>query len=787
MPLRGILAVTLCLGALTGVAATSGAEGESRTRIDPHDIPRVEATIEIDGKLDDAAWENALVLELPYEVWPGDNTEAPVRTVALLAYDGDSLYAGFRAHDPEPDKIRARISDRDRAFQDDFVGIVVDTFNDERRAYEFFSNALGVQMDLIQDDVNNNEDASWDAIWTSAGHVNETGYEVEMAIPYTSLRFQRGDGEQIWGLDLVRIYPRDRRRTLALNSRDRDINCYLCQVAKIAGFDGAEPGKNLEIVPTVTALRSDSIDSFPEGELTEGDPDYEPGITARWGMTPNLTLSGTVNPDFSQVEADVAQLNVNEQFALFFPERRPFFLEGADFFDTPFRAVNTRSVADPEWGGKLTGKEGKNAIGTFIARDNPRGGSVSLIPGSQQSRAIVLDGGVDAGVFRYRRDLPGNATLGGLVTAREGADYHNRVVGIDGLLRPTEKDRIAFQFLSSSTRYPDQIVADFNAGLEGASQPDLVSDLFQQNGSFSDRAMLISYRHSVRDWSARANYVDYGENFRADLGFIPQVNFRQAVFGGDYTFWQDDEDSKIVFYRVGGDWDQAEDQQGRLIERESEGWFQFSGPLQSFFFFGGGERERVYNTVSFDQSFVSAFYEIRPTGDLYVNVDFAYSDREDRSFVTVDSGLAPARQGSEYRWSSTVAYNLGRHLKVDLFHNHRELGLPQGTAFEADLTELRAVYQFNVRTFIRAIIQRGDVDFDPSLYPACTNGSTEDDGLCPQDESRTGLGQFLFSYKLNPQTALFLGYNEQRLGLDDSDFVRTDRTFFLKIGYAWVM
>jgi hypothetical protein len=319
----------------------------------PFRIPRASSEVGVDAVLDEPAWDEALRLELPYEVWPADNAEASARTEALLTYDVSKLYVAFRAYDAHPDRIRARLSDRDRAFQDDFVGIVLDTFNDERRAFEFFVNAAGVQMDLVKDDISGREDSSWDAIWDSAGRVTEDGYVVELSIPYTSLRFQRQDGDQVWGVDLVRIHPRDLRRLYAMNQRDRDVNCYLCQVSKLVGFEGATPGRNLEITPTVTAIRTDvapdhkvdpsdpSSDTrrFSQRGLDTGEADYDPGITVKWGMTPNLTLSGTVNPDFSQVEADVGQLNVNQTFALFFPEKRPFFLEGADFFQTPLRAT----------------------------------------------------------------------------------------------------------------------------------------------------------------------------------------------------------------------------------------------------------------------------------------------------------------------------------------------------------------------------------------------------------------------------------------------------------------
>ncbi len=242
-------------------------------RVSPYEIPRASTAIQIDAILDEPAWQNALRLELNYEIRPAENVKPKVRTECLLVFDNDQLYAAFRAFDPNPSAIRGRLSDRDRAFSDDFVGLVLDTFNDERRAFEFFVNPVGVQMDLVQDDVSGNEDESWDAIWSSAGRVTDEGYIVELAIPYTSLRFQRGEGKQTWGLDIVRVYPRDHRYLIALSPRDRATSCYLCQVAKVQGFEGATPGRNIELSPTVTAIRTDELDDFPNGNFKDGNPD----------------------------------------------------------------------------------------------------------------------------------------------------------------------------------------------------------------------------------------------------------------------------------------------------------------------------------------------------------------------------------------------------------------------------------------------------------------------------------------------------------------------------------
>ena len=286
----------------------------------PHQIPRIDTGISVDGVLDEAAWDHAWSMTLDYEVRPGENTPVLAETEVLVFSDDSHLYVGFRALDPEPSAIRAHLTDRDNAWNDDWVGVVLDTFNDERRSYLFVVNPLGVQMDTIETSGGN---TPWDGIWASAATFIDRGWSAELEIPFSTLRFQRSEGPQVWGFDAIRGYPRNVTHQMGSFARDRSNNCYLCQAHKIEGFAGVSPGRNLEIVPTLTASRTDTRDELPDGPMKAGDSEIEAGATVRWGFTPNLTLSAALNPDFSQIEADALQLQVNRPFAIFFPELRP--------------------------------------------------------------------------------------------------------------------------------------------------------------------------------------------------------------------------------------------------------------------------------------------------------------------------------------------------------------------------------------------------------------------------------------------------------------------------------
>ena len=712
-------------------------------------INRAAGTVQVDGVLEEDVWAKAEKWELPHQTYPGDNLPAQVRTEAQVAYDDERIYIAFHCHDPEPAKIRAHLSDRDTAFSDDFVGIVLDTFNDERRGFEFFVNPLGVQMDLSINDVGGGEDETWDALWSSAARITPSGYTAEIAIPFTSLRFRRAAGDQTWGLDLLRVYPRDQRFILRLQKQDRNRNCYLCQISKLNGLSGITPGRNLEIDPTVTSQRTDEREEdFPAGKVESGDFDFEPGVTARWGMTPNLTLNAALNPDFSQIEADVAQLDVNTQFALFFPEKRPLFLEGADFFTTPLTAVYTRTVADPQWALKLSGKEGRNALGFFVARDRITN---LIIPGSQGSDLTSLDENNSSGVLRYRFDIGKSSTIGALWAGREGDAYSNHVVGADAFFRFTPKDRISAQFLGSRTRYPDSIVTDFD----------------QPSGSFQDRALYFDYVHSSRNWWWHAGYTDVGEDFRADSGFLPQVAYRRPIAGIERTVWG----SKGSWYSrlfVGGDWDRTIEQTGQELEEEFEAWFGIFGPRQSFLFLDGGTRDIFFNGVQFrGHNFLNFFFEMRPVGDFYFNIDGSVGDRVD---------FANTREGDRVWLEPKVRWNLGRHLKLELDHTYEHLDEEGGRLFTANLSQLKAIYQFDIRTFVRVILQYTDVRRNADLYVNEV-----------EPESRDLFSQLLLAYKINPQTVFFVGYSDTRLGDERVDLKQQNRTVFVKLGYAWLL
>ena len=250
--------------ALVALAATGSerliAQEVARAEVPTFEISRASGEIRIDGALDDAAWSDALRVTLDYEWLPGENIDPPVETEVFMTYDNNNFYMGFRAHDPDPSQIRAHLMDRDEIHtfvQDDHVLMMIDTFNDERRAFQFRVNPLGVQADAVFSQIDGIEDFSWDILWDSKGRITSTGYEVEIALPMNQLRFPSGADVLTWGVDIGRSYPRSVRHRIANTRRDRNVACVLCQAAKASGFEEIEGGRNLVITPTVTADRTD--------------------------------------------------------------------------------------------------------------------------------------------------------------------------------------------------------------------------------------------------------------------------------------------------------------------------------------------------------------------------------------------------------------------------------------------------------------------------------------------------------------------------------------------------
>ncbi|QDP01072.1 carbohydrate binding family 9 domain-containing protein [Thalassotalea sp. PS06] len=286
-------------------------------------IPHIKEEVTLDGELTEAVWQKAKLVNLDIVNHPYNNTESPVKTEVFIFEDGEKINFAFKAYDPNPEDIQGFLRDRDQAWADDLVGIKLDTFNDHRLAYKFFVNPFGVQNDGIQNEMTGDDNDLWDGIWYSYGKITEFGFVVEFSIPYRELNFQQGEDIKIWGIEMLRLYPRNQRLRISHIEIDRDNPCWICQMDELQGFEHAKTGKNLTITPSLVAMHDreksgylDSQDTFNESDWAS-ENDVELGLNVRWGITPDTLLNATINPDFSTVESDAGQLRVNKNYALF--------------------------------------------------------------------------------------------------------------------------------------------------------------------------------------------------------------------------------------------------------------------------------------------------------------------------------------------------------------------------------------------------------------------------------------------------------------------------------------
>ena len=740
---------------LAGLGVVAAAAADEPAIPPPLPLPRVSGPVAIDGDLSDPGWKGAAVIDTFFETVFGDNRAPSVATVAWLAYDDRYLYIAVRCDDPDPTKVRAPYVDRDQVIgTDDNVAIFLDTRNDRRTAQEFRVSPRGIQADGVFNDASGNEDFSPDFYYDTAGRITEKGWQAELRIPLSSLRYPRADPQK-WGIIIWRNYPRDFRYAIYSSPQPRGANCLVCLSRELTGLTHLPSSGHLVVAPYASAQDVAQSDT-PGQPLGPGHTDKRVGLDVKWSPSASTALDATINPDFSQVEADVAQIAVNNRFALFFPEKRPFFLEGADLFDTPIQAAYTRTITSPRWGARTTGKLGASTYTVLVTQD--RGGGSVILPGPTGSDFAPQDFSSVVGIARVRRDF-GRSFLGLLYTGRENeGGGHNHVVGPDGQWRPNDKDVLAGQLLVSDTTTPDR--------------PDLAP--VWDGRTLTSHALETSWRHNTRglDWFAR--YRDFGDGFRADDGFVPQVGYREGFLNPDYKFFP-----KGLFSFVSPfiNLEYAADRQGRLITRQADPGVLLLGrhnlqanvqlqlrrertadrllsftrlsylvqidPSRRFTRIGAsglaGEDVDVFN-VRVGRGFsVTAFATVRPTDHLTLDVNSALS------WLNVDRPNVPA-------------------------------GGPAGDRrlFTAQVQRLKATYNFSPRMFLRLIGQYVSTRRDPSLYLS-------------EVPRRSGdfSGSALFSYRLNWQTALFVGYGDER-SLDEREHLaRTERQLFVKLSYAF--
>lgn len=752
-------------------------------------IPRVSHPPKLEDFLQNRPREAELEVKDFRQYIPGDGTPASESTVAYLSYDDKNLYVVFVCHD-EPGKVRAHLSRREDLDQDDGVGIYLDTFHDRQRAYYFFSNPLGIQQDAIYTETQG-KDASFDTLWYTEGRLTPDGYIVWFAIPFKSLRFSNAP-EQTWGVALFRSILRNTEYDYWPYVTQR-VQGLTQQFAPVNGLDHVSPGRNLQFIP-YGLLASNHFLNQPSPLNPATPPSYQDvfehraGLDAKFVVKDALTFDVTLNPDFSQVESDDPQVTVNQRFAVFFPEKRPFFIENAGFFRTPVNLFFSRQIADPQFGGRMTGKVGAWTLGALVIDDRQ--------PGQGQPSGSPYDTRAVDGVVRVAREFGKQSYIGAFASSRDFADTSNRVVSLDGRLKLSQNLVTDFQATHTWTRQDvnlPQLCQQFNVPPQGGASPQNAASQ-QGNSLFTD----LSY--TGRHFYFQTNYIDYSPGFCAELGFIPRVDIRQNNTSISYLWRPKTE--RIVDYgptiTETIDWDHN----GVLQDWVVSAGFQLELNPQTAIQVSRGEAYELFGNVPFRKHSTSVVVTSAPYRWLSLNSRFSSGTGE--NFFPA-APLAPflgnvkrfnlgftLRPSSQFRFDETyIYYRLGTRA------GSTPAGFsPDHAIFNNYLMRSKVNYQFTRELSLRLILDYDATLANSQLLNLQTNlGSFDGGPIAPPKKFTTDV---LFTYLLHPGTALYVGYNNSlsNLHLDESvvppqvvyQRSPTDtnsRLFFVKLSYLF--
>jgi hypothetical protein len=701
-------------------------------------LPRANGPVTIDGDLSDAAWNNALVISKFYEYYKSDNTEPPMQTIARVMYDDRYFYVGVDCRDNDPSKIRAPLVERDHVFGDqDNLAVIIDARGEGKVALELRVNPSGVQADALLNDASGSEDFSPDFFYDTATKITSTGWIAEYRIPLSTLRYKESD-PKTFGFNILRTWPRQFRYSSTMVPIPKGGNCLVCRELLLGGITNLPHSQHLIAAPYVTTQVSDTP---AHGRSIDNNT----GIDLKWSPTTDTAIDATLNPDFSQIESDVAQITTNQRFAVFLAEKRPFFLEGTDLFDTPIQAVYTRTITSPRWGIRATGKSGSTEWTTLIAAD--RGGGSIIFPSSLGSFPFDQDIESLAGIGRVRHEL-GRSAVGMLTTIREyRGGGHNRLLGPDFEWRPTEPDQVTGQYLFSDTENPRSI--------GGASS--------------TSHAARVAWTHNTRSFDWFLSGLDYGKGFRADNGFVPQAGIREEVADTGRNWWP--EKGFFTNYRVSAHADHISDKAGMVSQEQYlSGSFRAVHNSLVLLELHPGARYRLDDGNTLSESYVAYLITANPSRT-FSNLTLNGSAGEAIDF-------ANGRPGRGYDTSIDAIFRPTRHLETELILKRQELSVRgtqnPGHLFTAGVTRVRLNYSFSASSQLRAIGQYIDVTRERQRYRFPVprhNGSFN--------------GSLLYSYRLNWQTVLFAGYGDDRI-VDQrtDDLVRSERSVFVKVSYA---
>lgn len=755
----------------------------------PVEITYFETPPSIDGVIDEEIWQSAAVLKDFYETQPGDNDSPTFPTDVLIGYDSKNLYLAVKATDTSG-SLRATIPRRDDIFADDHVIFYLDTFHDKQRAYILAFSPLGIQQDGLFNEATG-EDYSVDIVMTSKGVVSENGYTIEVAIPFKSFRFASGK-DNPWGIHIIRRKKNPNNEQNSWMPLDRTKSGFLNQEGRINGFDRIGKEKTLELIPSIVAAQTGRrVRPTPvgpvnpvvdTGRIVNEGINTDIGLTAKFVPSPDFTIDLAINPDFAQVEADQPVITANQRFPIFFPERRPFFLERIDVFNTPLSILNTRVIVDPEVALKFTGQKDRNTFGMLVALDKAPGNfsedernDPDLLPFIER----FIDKKAFIGVGRFSRDFGKENNIGVIASTYNFVEENNHVAAIDGRFRLDKKTTFRFQVAGTHTR----------RGF-GAIEPDIRT----LNG------FGYQYRYQIDGRNFGLVFTGAGRtrNFVADVGFVRRTDTNNSELALSYLS-NPKKDSVLISWELlnlsqtNFDWNGSSqffnnNSQMRLnFQKEGLIGFGYQRGFERLFekeFGGPGNFLGPDNERSTNRNVYYIFGGVTPSKKISVYAEINYFDgafdfdfgagpkfpRVSPAALLDPNALLDPGAGKEFLFYSQIIYQPTDSLRftLDYTKNKLERKDTKKLAFDENLFTFRASYQFTKFLFTRAKI-------DYSVLNSRLDG------------------QYLFGWNPNPGTAVFLGYNDNSSinGFSpitqqrEPGFVQNSRTFFVKFSYLF--
>ncbi len=735
----------LVLSLLPGFIAGAEAQTESALM---GSIPTTTQSIKVDGKMEESFWSKALEIPLSYEVKPGNNNRPPVKTTGRIIMGKDALYVFVEAFDSDIQKVRKAFRTRDVIDNDDYIRVGLNTTGKNFKASYFFVSAAGVQSDAAYDQSTKKFGFEWNTLWSSAVNNDTDKYAVELAIPLNQLRINPNISQ--WGIQIDRNFPRDRPYILSASRRERDSDCIVCDFNqyRIPKIKASKTNNGL-LIPTVVSKNSRTRDldnSLDYSNKTKTDL----GLDFSWKASENINVSATLNPDFSQVEVDELQLGINNQFSLFFEEKRNFFNDATDFFSIPGKLFYSRTIVDPDWGLKATGDIGNISWGVLTAQDNRTNIITPSVVGSSRNSLNI---GSDIAIFRGVNKFSDDFAVGLSLLSRSGTDYFNRVINTDFNLRIADSNIFSGYLMASDTQYPDA----FLLGSGNTRQPG------------SDTGYSFKYNYFGDNFFAKAEYEKVGDDFRSDSGFVTRAGFSRGKIGGIYTWYLNDNNKGNHFF----DWmrlvlneEHIRNTDNELVERNFGISYEMGGKWGSKLEIGFLNSDVLLEQKRLNEGVAFVFFNFNPS-QLF-NFETSY-------FVGSGIDFENARQGDVVSRDIVISSSIGMHLTLSIVVDNEILKIKGEQLFNATTYDIRGTWFFNADHSLRVVTSLQDYKQNVALYTFPVEARFRDLST-----------QLTYHYQVNPYTQLFAGYSSGALSNDRfRNFKQNDRTIFLKASYAY--